>query len=262
MNSYHVFHSYYRSPFPATETTVNHTMNSGTATTTNLDTPDMTAPAEPRGRGLVPYITAWDTEPSLPVRLLALPSGIAYADEGMSDRDRQGVLWLRELSRPGLGRPVFGRVHSLRQRRAMRKLLCQVCGGPADRNGLGVLWLVFDDEDKAPGWPDGISTTNPPVCGRCARISARACPKLRAGGFIAVRVGHSQIAGVSGALYEAGAGFRAVLVADDVMVAFDDPTVRWTLAGQLVREISECTVVKLESFEALGKPLPMATVNP
>lgn len=210
------------------------------------------APVASRGRGPVPYITAWDTEPSLPVRLLALPSGIAYQDEIFTDRDRHGVLWLREFSRPGRGRPEFGRVHSLRQQRAMRRLLCQVCGGPADRNDLGVLWLVFDDEDKTSSWPDGISTANPPVCLPCARIAMRACPKLRAGGFVAVRVGHSSVSGVSGALYEAGTGFRAALVDDDATIAFGDPAVRWVLAGQLLREISRCTVVDKDALEGSG----------
>lgn len=208
---------------------------------------------EPHSRGPVPYITAWDTGPPLRARLLSLPSGIAYQDEGLADRDRHGVLWLREFSRPGRGRPEFGRVHSLRQQRAMRKLLCQVCGGPADSDHQGVLWLIFDDENKTPNWPEGIATANPPVCVRCARIAVRACPTLRTVGCIAVRVGHSRIAGVSGALYEAGAGFQAELVDDDATVAFDDPAIRWTLAAQLVREIRQCTIVDLELLKVMAR---------
>ena len=70
--------------------------------------------------------------------------GIAFADETAADRDSDGILWTRITSQPGCGRPQFAVIHSLRQRRAMRRLLCQVCGQPADRNPEGVLWLLPD----------------------------------------------------------------------------------------------------------------------
>jgi hypothetical protein len=66
-------------------------------------------------RGLVPYITTWSTEETLPTTVIAAHRrpGIAYADETLDDRDEHGILWLRTPSSPGRGRPLFGKVHPL-----------------------------------------------------------------------------------------------------------------------------------------------------
>jgi hypothetical protein len=106
------------------------------------------------------------------------------------------------------------------------------------------LWLLRDYRDDWPDWPNGMGATEPPVCLRCARYSVRACPELRKG-WVAVRVGHSVVAGVYGVRYQAATP-RPVVV-DDVTVAFGDPAIRWTVAGQLVREIRECVVVDLDT---------------
>jgi hypothetical protein len=172
----------------------------------------------------------------MPGTVIVQPSGIGYADETSVDRDEHGVLWRRVGSCPGRGRPQFGKVHPLRQRRAMRRLLCGVCGGPADRTELGVLWLIRDYTDDWPGWPEGMAATEPPVCLPCAKIAVRACPALRSG-HIAVRVAGSTVAGVYGIRYQAGHG------GEDAIVTFDDPAIRWTRAAQLVRELRGCTVV-------------------
>ena len=186
----------------------------------------------------VPYITTWSAEQPLPATVVELPSGIAYADEILADRDDHGVLWQRMPSRPGHGRPQFGKVHSLRQRRAMRRLLCGVCGGPSDRSDLGVLWLIRDFHDDWPGWPERMAPTEPPICLPCAHLSVRICPALRQG-YAFVRVRHSEPAGVYGIRYQGGQGV------EDAIVAFDDPTIRWTHAAQLVRELHGCTIVDL-----------------
>ena len=107
--------------------------------------------------------------------------GIAYLDETLADRDRNGVLWFRTPFRPGQGRPEFGRVHPLRQRRTMLRLLCQVCAGPADRTDDGVLWLLQDHRDDWPSWPDGMGVTEPPICLPCVRTSVRLCPSAEEG---------------------------------------------------------------------------------
>jgi hypothetical protein len=187
----------------------------------------------------VPYITTWSAEQLIPATVVEHPwSGIAYADETLGDRDNNGVLWRRVPSRPGRGRPQFGKVHPLRQRRAMRRLLCGVCGGPPDRTDAGILWLIRDYRDDWPGWPEGMAATEPPVCLPCAEISIRACPALRKG-HVPVRVGQSAVVGVYGIRYQAGQGV------DDAIVAFDDPAIRWTCAAQLVRELRGSTIVSL-----------------
>ena len=88
--------------------------------------------------GLVPYIASWSGERCTRAPLIAKGTGIAYERERPGDRDARGVLWMRYTRVPGVGTPQFTKVHPYRQRRAMRHLLCQVCGGPADRDA----WLV------------------------------------------------------------------------------------------------------------------------
>lgn len=187
----------------------------------------------------VPYITTWSEEKLLPTTIVEHPgAGIAYADETLTDRDKYGVLWQRMPSRPGHGRPQFGKVHSLRQRRAMNRLLCGVCGGPPDQTDQGTLWLITDFRDDWPDWPEGMAAIEPPVCLPCARLAARACPALRKG-HATVRVGQSTVAGVYGIRYQPGHE------ADDAIVTFKNPTIRWTCAAQLVRELRDCTIVNL-----------------
>lgn len=194
---------------------------------------------------VVPYITSWSTEQPLDTRLIShAETGIAYADETVGDRDGNGVLWNRIASRPGRGRPEFGKIHSLRQRRAMRRLLCQVCAGPADRTEHGVLWLLQDHRDDWPRWPEHMAAVEPPVCLPCAHTARRACPALRKGS-VAVRVRHSTVCGIYGIRYQRGQPFPAP--AGEAILTFDDPAVSWVRAEQLVRELRDCTMVTLDS---------------
>lgn len=193
-----------------------------------------------------PYITQWSEERDPPSQLVELLGrGIAYLDETLVDRDDRGVLWLRTPSRPGHGQPLFAKVHPLRQRRAMRRLLCNVCGKPADRNGEGVLWLLRDFRDDWPGWPEKMGAIEPPVCLPCVRVASRLCPALRKGA-VAVRVRHAPIAGVRGALYRGGGLNPEPL--GDVTVPYEDPQVRWVQASNLVRHLCDCTLVEVETL--------------
>jgi hypothetical protein len=192
--------------------------------------------------GVVPYITAWSGEQVLPPQVIAGRFGIAFADETLMDRDHRGALWTRTPSRPGHGRPEFAKVHPLRQRRAMRQLLCQVCTRPADRTEQGVLWLLRDHREDWPGWPENMANTYPPVCLPCARASVRLCPALRRG-YVAVRA-HSVVCGVYGLLHRAGRPFPVAV--EEVTVAYDDPAIRWTCAAQLVRSLHGSTIVDLD----------------
>lgn len=190
----------------------------------------------------IPYITSWSVERPLATTVIERNwNGIGYLDETLGDRDRDGVLWQRVPSRAGEGRPELGRVHPLRQRRAMRRLLCGICAGQPDVAELGVLWLIKDFRGDWPGWPDGMGATEPPVCMPCASRSIRVCPALRTG-YVAVRVGWSEIAGVYGARYQAG--YPLPVATADSTVAFDDPGIRWVCASQLVRRLRECTILE------------------
>lgn len=200
-------------------------------------------------RPYTPYIASWSEERELPSAVIERPGlGIGYADETVLDRDRHGVLWQRASSRPGLGEPLFAKVHPLRQRRAMHRLLCNVCAKPAHRDETGVLWLLKDERPESPewhGWPERMATTEPPVCLPCVRLSTRLCPALRPGA-VAVRVGRAPITGVQGMRYQSG-GVLPV-PRDDALVAYEHPDARWIKAAKLVRELVDCTIVPLEAL--------------
>jgi hypothetical protein len=190
-----------------------------------------------------PYISTWSEETEPPTPVIERPGrGIGYLDETIHDRDRHGVLWLRALSRPGEGQPLFAKVHPLRQRRAMRRLLCNVCGQPADRTEDGVLWLLKDHRTDWPGWPQAMAVTEPPVCLPCVRLATRLCPALRREGAAAVRARNAPISGVHGTLFRCEAGLPVAM--DEVTVAYGDPRLRWLRAAKLVRELQDCTIVE------------------
>lgn len=186
---------------------------------------------------IAPYITSWNAEQDSPYKLVERPGGIGYADELLCDRDARGVLWQRAAVRHGVGKPEFGKVHPLRQRRAMRQLLCQVCAGPADRNDDGVLWLLRDYRSDWQGWPEGMGCNEPPICIPCVTTSLCLCPALRRGA-VAVRAREFEVAGVRGALYRAG-------TVEEASLSYDDPDVRWLVASALIRELRGCTFVPL-----------------
>jgi hypothetical protein len=198
---------------------------------------------------IAPYITAWSAEQDLPCTLVERPDhSIGFANELLSDRDRHGVLWQQTALRHRVGRPEFARVHPLRQRRAMELVLCQVCGGPADQNEDGVLWLQRDHRDDWTRWPEGMASVEPPVCLRCVPVARQLCPALRRGAVV-VRVRNYPIAGVRGALYR-----QSVLAPKAVTVgnfAYDDPAVRRVLASALIRELRDCVIIPLEERERI-----------
>jgi hypothetical protein len=195
----------------------------------------------PSGR-VVPYVAPWSTEREMPASVIASPTGIAFVDEVLGDRDERGVLWKRMPSRPGHGRPLLGQMHSLRQRKAMRRLWCSVCAGPADRTDEGVLWLLPDRRSDWPDWPNRMGVTEPPVCLPCARLAIGACPALH-DRYAAFRAGRFEISGVYGIQYRGGRSIPNQAQLD--LVHFDDPRICWTLAVQLVRQLTDCTFVDL-----------------
>jgi hypothetical protein len=203
----------------------------------------------------VPYITQWSHEQTSDVPVLYRRRGIAYPDERPRDRDDHGVLWTRVSSKPGQGRPQFGKVHARRQRRAMTKLLCQVCGQPADRNNDGILWLIGEDPRRPGTWPDPLYTVHPPVCAECAVRSVRTCPHLRRQ-CTALRVSAFDLTGVRGVLYAQGfPGIGAI-----VGVAYDDPRIRWVRAGQLIVHLRDYTITNPDT--ASGNVTPGQMQSP
>ncbi|MFB7272730.1 hypothetical protein [Streptomyces sp. NPDC056244] len=196
---------------------------------------------------VVPYIACWSSEHRPQGTLVVRGDGIAYADEGPYERDDLGVLWKRVGISPGKGRPEFGNVHFLRQRRAMRKLLCQICGGPSDRTDDGTLWIVGEDADYPELHKPGFVTTHPPLCVPCAVTSVGACPHLRKR-HVALRVKTFVVAGVHGVVYQPNGMLPVMYEAGGV--AFESRRLPWVLAGQLIMELREFTVVDLAAEHA------------
>jgi hypothetical protein len=200
------------------------------------------------GGAVVPYIGSWTGEDLLTASVVRrVHGGIGYADETLMDRDERGVLWTRMAYRVGVGRPLFTKLHPLRQRRAMRRLLCQVCANPADQTEQGSLWLVPRSDGHQ--WPEDTATIHPPLCLACARVSVEACPAMRVG-YLAIRA-HSQVCGVTGVRFQPGRRSVALSIDDsDDVIDYRDPAIRWMQATQLARSLHRCTVVDLDEVTA------------
>ncbi|MFB7597275.1 hypothetical protein [Streptomyces sp. NPDC056160] len=199
----------------------------------------------------VPYIAAWSSEIVPLPRVYPTPSGIAILGHA---RGSDGVLWHPTGLRPGGGVPQYGTVHGPRQRRAMRRLLCQVCGCPADRDERGWLWLLEDDRAR-PGWPEGQMTTHPPVCRPCATAAARLCPHLYSN-VVAVRVGRPIADAVYGKEYRPGR--TGVVPTESDVFHLNSPRLPWVLGGQLAISLLDTTVVDLAELAAEQDTVPAA----
>lgn len=192
---------------------------------------------------LVPFIAQWSGE-SVPEPTIALRTfgGVRYAGEQPGDRDDRGVLWKRHVDRPGAGRPLYGKVHTGRQRLAMAELLCQVCGNPADQDDRGVLWLLEDDRESSQTWPEDLMTTHPPICLDCLRAARQQCPHMWAGS-VAVRVAASEVCAVYGNRYTPSR--VGPIAVESGPMLFESPLLPYVVAAQLVRALYACTFVSV-----------------
>jgi hypothetical protein len=189
----------------------------------------------------VPWITPWSSESSPPPPIVLRHgrggSGIGYADEEPHVDRRDDVLWTRAAATPGVGRPHFAGIHSLRQRQAMTRMLCMICGAttlgrPDERH----LFLVHTTQ----GEPivEGERTAVPPVHEDCARLAIRECPHLRRG-WTAALVTYTPPWGVAGIVYDAKTLRPVPCRGDDrdslEYVSYaDDERLRWVLAAREV----------------------------
>lgn len=209
------------------------------------------APTRPLGtfplRGVVPYITAWSSEQSQAATLIHRYGRLGYADEHPLDRDRFGILWRRVGISPRVGKPEFGRVHSLRQRRTMLRVLCQVCGGPADETRAGVLWLLGRAEYQQDPWPAPIETMHPPVCLPCALQAIRLCPHLR-DHYVALRAQLFDLTGVYGARYVPTATGPTMIDAESHDIGTIETV--WLQTGQYIMRLTDYQLVDLDTEAA------------
>lgn len=211
----------------------------------------MLPPAPP---GVVPYVTVRSEEGLLPVPLIRHPvrGGLAYADETPHDRDTFGQLWVRPqlLPRQRRGEPRLEDVHTYRQRRAMRDMLCQVCARPAaDPDGPHLFLL----RSTGGAIREGERTASPPVCVPCAGIAVQSCRALQGGRWVAAWVRYAPAWGIYGTVYDP-VSLQAVPGRYMERVEYDAPLAAWTIAARLVVQLHGVTPADLErEWAALGR---------
>lgn len=202
-------------------------------------------------RGLqVPFIAPWSSEAAPPPPVIVHHgrggTGLGYADEDEHLDRWSGVLWIRMPATRGVGVPHFAGIHALRQRQAMVRLLCQVCG----RTTLGTrrderTLFLLGARDGAP-IREQETTTAPPLHGECARRAIRECPHLRRG-WAAALVEYTPAWGVAGVPYDPKT-LRPAPGSQDpdglVHVPYtDEARLRWVVAAR--------EVVRLHGVEAV-----------
>ncbi|OKK02381.1 hypothetical protein AMK26_22180 [Streptomyces sp. CB03234] len=204
---------------------------------------------------IVPYITAREGEEAESLLNLRVRLGpdrrprLAYVDEEPPDRDLRGVLWARysmSLGNDGMptGTPRWRLVHPLRQRSTMALLRCQVCTVQLKRSD-GILFLETADDLDYTG---PVKTAQPPVCLAHARMAASRCPRLRRKGHVALLARRFPLYGVIGTAYQYGPNGIQALSGTDRPLPYSHPQIGWFLASQLVRELRDYEVVKLDDL--------------
>ena len=200
-------------------------------------TPALTNPAKQWGPGripAVPYVAMWSAETEERPKVIETSRGVGFADERILDRDTHGVLWTRMTMAPGRGKPLFAEIHALRQRRAMQRMLCQVCAGPADMSDDdGALWLLSDESVEGVK-DEPLTVAEPPICAACAEQSMRVCPRLRQGRSL-LRAQLAPVVGVHGAIY--APAIQGPRLIDVRAVGFAEPAITRTVASKLLRQL-------------------------
>lgn len=131
----------------------------------------------------VPWITRWTDEVptlSFSVRQVAIggdptPRLQAFYPNDPGSHQEGLVLWQVDGLTRG-GEPQWSQVNTMRQRAAMRKCLCQVCGNRMPDGPIR--WLMHTTNDITITDNGDAITTNPPTCENCIDIALAKCPHL------------------------------------------------------------------------------------
>ncbi|MFF7452191.1 MULTISPECIES: hypothetical protein [unclassified Streptomyces] len=203
----------------------------------------------------VPYIAPWTGEirvqPKLERRPLQRGGGISYVDEHRLHDRQAGVLWLRMGAVRGVGTPILAGVNSHRQRQAMDRQLCQVCGSTTyDSTDERHLFLMAEREGSPIA--EGEQTASPPIHEVCAAEALRDCPHLRKGA-VAAWVKRPLPWGVAGMLHDPAtlaprpSNERRGLT----FVPYTSLKLLWMVAHLDVVSLHGCTSVSLDELLAL-----------
>lgn len=146
----------------------------------------------------VPWVTRWSGEvhPDRYKYGVQMSQGklvLCYEDR-KENRDGTGVLWQREgLTRKG--RPDWASVNTYRQRSAMQKRRCQVCGNKITETPIR--WLMpIDGLEQVD--EDTTITMQPPTCSECIPTALDLCPNLVRQGYMILKVIDYSMWGVFG----------------------------------------------------------------
>lgn len=199
----------------------------------------------------VPWVTRWTGEiiyQPFTVEATRNSFRLTYADDILEDR-LDGVLWQREGVARG-GEPQWKSVSTYRQRLAMRKNHCQVCGDRITEKPLrflipldGIEWL---DEDTP-------LTMQAPTCSDCIPLALSLCPHMKRFGYQILKVASTEPWGVYGEVIfvnEAGEPRRMM-----TFIGYDMHEPPTFSLGQVM---AKQQVVKLGKFivEETHKPSP------
>lgn len=109
----------------------------------------------------VPYVASWSGEERFFLGLCP----------------HAGRLAIRQNSAPGVGKPLFGKPHSDRQREAIARGLCDLCGRSLKTSTKVSLSHARPIAHSAGGWE--ILQVEPLLHRSCAALSAQHCPSLK-----------------------------------------------------------------------------------
>lgn len=110
----------------------------------------------------VPYTASWTGEDRFEIRPCPYAEG----------RD---ALW--QPHAPGMGKPMFATPHSVRQRQAMARQLCDICGRPL-KNRTRVS-MSQESPREVPGVGRVPLAVEPMVHRECGAEALRLCPSLK-----------------------------------------------------------------------------------
>jgi hypothetical protein len=200
----------------------------------------------------VPWITRWTGEvssESLQVSIDREGVHLNYPD-GNEDRDEFGVLWKRE----GIGRggePQYSQVNTYRQRLAMRRRRCQVCGSRIDERPIRWLMserqlLLADGADPYLGLPGDYdaSTISAPTCSACIPLAMELCPHLRNNPWVILKVLEYEPWGVYGEAVKLDREDGRGRDLRGVYVPYEDPPIELSavVAFQLVVQFTKFVI--------------------
>lgn len=134
----------------------------------------------------VPWITRWTGEViQEPYTLEMTRAGLRLVYPDGKDGDyTDGALWQREGLRRG-GEPQYAQVSTYRQRKAMRRGHCQVCGDKITEKPMRFLMPLFGLEELD---ENTHLTTQAPTCSECIPLALQLCPHLKHKGYQLLKV--------------------------------------------------------------------------